>query len=116
MTPKDYEIQNLRRTNNRLADELSSAMVGLYWLRGKYEEVEAQAQKLPEATIKGAELGILTYLSLASGYEPIIDNGNITFKAPVSIELLKAALHLCGTMDVESMNVRFEEADIEHSL
>ena len=71
---------------------------------------------MPEATIKGAELGILTYLSLASGYEPIIDNGNITFKAPVSIELLKAALHLCGTMDVESMNVRFEEADIEHSL
>lgn len=109
MTPKDYEIQTLRRENKRLADELSKAMVGLYWLRGKHKEVEAQAHKLPEMTIKGAEIGILTYLSLAAGYQPTIENGSITFKAPVSIELLKAALHLCGTMDIESMGVRFEE-------
>lgn len=111
MTPKDYEIQNLRRENQRLADELSKAMVGLFWLRGKHRELEAQVQSVPETFIKGAETGILAYLSLMEGERPEVAEENITFKAPINTDLLKAALRLCSTMDADSICVKFEEVE-----
>lgn len=111
MTPKDYEIQNLRRENLRLADELSKAMVGLFWLRGKYEEVEAKTRNLHEAFIKGAEVGMLTYLSLLEGCEPKLDKDDLNFNASINMTVLKAALRICMAMDMKSIEVKFEEAE-----